>query len=225
MDSSAAAHTSDGDAESPDGRLRRGARSRKSVTRRAVDIASAEGLYGLSFGRLADELDLSKAGIQTLFRTKEQLQLATVEEAGLVFLDAVLRPGFEAPAGAARVRSLVEHWLAYAAEPLLPGGCFWTANLADFDSRPGPVRDALARQRQEWVAVLARELRTAVEQHEIADLDPDLAAFQIDAVLNAANISLRLGNPGSVPMVQRVVDGLLAPPATRRRAQRTSKTR
>ncbi|WP_067535341.1 TetR/AcrR family transcriptional regulator [Nocardia crassostreae] len=195
-----------------DRRLRRGARSRKAVTRRAVDIASAEGLYGLSFGRLADELGISKAGIQTLFRTKEQLQLATVDEARTVFIDAVIRPASPAAAGAARVRTLVEHWLRYAGEPLLPGGCFWSANLAEFDSRPGVIRDALAQQHRDWVAVLAAELRTAVDGGEIAPLDPDLAAFQLAAVLTATNTALRLDDTDAESRVHRILGTLLTAP-------------
>ncbi|MFI6868908.1 TetR/AcrR family transcriptional regulator [Nocardia sp. NPDC050406] len=198
--------------EPSDGRLSRGARSRKAITRRAVDIASLDGLDGISFGRLADELGISKAGIQTLFRTKERLQLATVDEALAVFLAAVIVPASSVPEGAQRIRALVEHWLEYAAAPLLPGGCFWAANLPDFDSRPGPVRDALADQRRAWLAVLERELTVAVEQGEIAPLDTELGAFQIYAVLNAANIALRLGDTESVSMVHRLVDTLLTPP-------------
>lgn len=194
-----------------DGRLSRGARSRKVITRRAVDIASMDGLDGVSFGRLADELEISKAGIQTLFRTKERLQLATIEEAQLVFVEAVIRPAASTPEGAERVRALVEHWLVYASKPLLPGGCFWTANLAEFDSRPGPVRDALAEQHRTWVAILARQLRIAVENGEIRPLEADLGAFQIYAVLSAVNIALRLGDTASVSKAHRVVDSLLTP--------------
>lgn len=198
--------------ESTDGRRERGARSRKAVTRRAVDIASVDGLDGLSFGRLADELGISKAGIQTLFRTKERLQLATVEAALAVFLDAVIRPSASVPEGAQRLRALIEHWTEYAAEPLLPGGCFWTANLAEFDSRPGPIRDALTEQNKAWLAVLERELTVAVEQGEIAPLDAELGAFQLYAVLSAANIALRLGDTEGVSKIHRMVESLLTPP-------------
>lgn len=194
-----------------DRRLLRGARSRRVVTRHAVDIASVDGLGGLSFGRLAQDLGLSKAGIQTLFRTKEDLQLATVEAAREVFVDAVVRPGLSEPEGAARVRALVERWIDYAAEPLFPGGCFWSATLPEFDSRPGPVRDALLRQQAAWVRGLAAEFRCAADVGEIAVTDPEFAAFQMSAVLTAANIALRLGDDGGVTMARRVLDGLLAP--------------
>lgn len=195
-----------------DGRLLRGARSRRAITRHAVDIASLEGLNGLSLGRLATDLGLSKSGVQTLFKTKENLYLATVEAARELFLDAVVRPAQAAPPGAARVRALIDHWIDYAEKPLFTGGCFWAANLPDFDSRPGPVRDALAGQHQDWLSLISAQLRHALNAGEIASIDPDLAAFQADAVLNATNTALRLGDRDAPGKARRVIDGFLTRP-------------
>lgn len=195
--------------EVADQRRLRGARSRRTIVRHAVDVASLEGLTGLSLGRLATDLGLSKSGVQTLFGTKENLQVAVVEAARDEFLTAVVGPAVDAPAGAVRLRALVERWLEYAAAPLFPGGCFWAATLPEFDSRPGQVRDILLGQQRGWRALLAAQLRHAVEAGEIADLDADLAAFQIDAVLMAANTALRLGDKEVVDRVRRVVEGFL----------------
>ncbi|MBH0775005.1 TetR/AcrR family transcriptional regulator [Nocardia bovistercoris] len=195
--------------ESTDQRLLRGAKSRRAVTARAVDIASLDGLDGLSFGRLAEDLDLSKAGIQTLFRTKERLQLATVEAAREAFVDAVVHPAATAPSGVPRIRALVDRWLDYAEQPLFPGGCFWGANIPIFDSHPGPVRDALRQQRRVWIATLAKQFRNAVTAGELTDTDPETAAFQISALLYAVNLSLRLGDDDSVTLTRRIIDDLL----------------
>lgn len=209
-----------GDAPSGDGaevptsdrRVLRGARSRRTIVRRAVDVASLEGLDGLSIGRLATDLGISKSGVQTLFGTKENLQVAAVDCAREVFEDAVVRPARAEPRGAARVRALVERWIEYASAPLFPGGCFWAANLAGFDSRPGPVRDALFQCQYGWRGLIAAELHHAVVTQEIAPLDADLAAFQLDAVLIAANTALRLGDEEVVDKVRLVAEGFLVPP-------------
>ncbi len=198
-----------------DGRLLRGARSRHSIARHAVDVASVEGLTALSIGRLATDLGISKSGVQALFGSKENLQLAAVEVARETFLAEVVGPAAAAPRGLARLRALVESWISYAESPLYPGGCFRAANLPEFDSRPGAVRDALARDTRDWQAALAAELRRAAAAGETADLDAELVAFQIDAVLCAANTALRLGDEHVVDKVRRVLDGLLAAPAPR----------
>lgn len=197
--------------ETTDRRLLRGAQSRRTVTRRAVDIASLDGLDGLSFGRLAEDLGISKAGIQTLFRTKEGLQLATAEAAREVFVDAVVRPALQFPVGVARLRALIERWIDYAVRPLFPGGCFWGANLPEFDSRPGPVRDMLQQQQHAWHATLATQFRHAVARGEIAEIDSESAAFHVCALLNAVNLAVRLGDDDRVAMARQVIDGLLAP--------------
>lgn len=197
--------------ERADLRLVRGERSRKVITRHAADVASLEGLSGLSIGRLATDLGLSKSGVATLFGTKEKLQLATVEAAREAFLDEVVRPVSASPRGTERLRSLTKRWIAYVSAPLFPGGCFWAANLPDFDSRPGPVRDALVQQHENWLALLADELRYAVEARQIAEVDADLAAFQINAVLLATNTALRLGDGQAVDKARRIVDDLLTP--------------
>src|ERR1019366_8957892 len=182
-----------------DRRLLRGAQSRRTIVRHAVDVASLEGLDGLSFGRLATDLGVSKGGIQTLFGTKENLQVAVAEAAREAFEEAVTRPARAQPPGAARLCVLVDRWIAYAEEPLFPGGCFWAANLPIFDSQPGPVRDTLARQQRAWRGL-------------IAAVDADLVAFQIDAVLTATNTALRLGDDSTVDTARRIINGFLAPP-------------
>lgn len=200
------------DARVVDQRLVRGARTRRTIARHAADIASLDGLNGLSIGRLASDLGLSKSGVQTLFGTKERLQVAAVDSAREAFLEAVVRPAARAPRGVARLRALVEHWIAYVEAPVFPGGCFWAANLADFDDRPGEVHNALFDGHRDWISHITRELREAVRTGEIAKLDVDLVAFQIIAVLLAVNTALRLGDIDAADVARRILDGLLTPP-------------
>ncbi|MFE1314767.1 TetR/AcrR family transcriptional regulator [Streptomyces sp. NPDC058755] len=210
MDTGAGSFVTRTDAASiTDKRLLKGARARETALRRAVDIASLDGLDDVSFGRLATDTGMSKAGIQTLFRSKEVLQLATIDYAREMFIDAVVRPARKAAPGVDRLRSLIEHWFDYAKTPLFEGGCFRVANIARFDSKPGTIRDALVHNQQEWLDTIAKELRNAVESHEIAELDVDLAVFQIDSALCAANTALRLGDDDVITKVRRTVENLL----------------
>jgi AcrR family transcriptional regulator len=192
-----------------DKRLLRGAKTRHEVLRQAVDLASLEGLDGLSFGRLAAGTGMSKAGVQALFKSKEVLQLAAIDYAREMFLDAVIRPARSAPPGIARLRALLEYWIVYAETPLFAGGCFRVANLAEYDSKPGPVRDALFRDQRSWQGVLRDELTHAIESSEIVPLDVELTVFQIDAVLCSANTALRMCDPDVVDQVRRVIHGFL----------------
>src|SRR5688500_16766297 len=144
-----------------DGRRQRGDRTRRSVARSAAALASIDGLAGVSLSQVAGELGLSKSSIQAAFPTKEQLQLGAVEAASETFIREVVTPALNESEGLPRLRRLVESWLAYVAHRVFPGGCFMVATLSEFDSRPGPVRDALRRARRGWLELLEDNVRAA----------------------------------------------------------------
>ena len=71
----------------------RGDRTKRAILAKAVDIASVEGLEGLSIGRLASELGVSKSGLFAHFGSKLELQLETVQAASELFEEHVWQPG------------------------------------------------------------------------------------------------------------------------------------
>ena len=171
----------------------KGDRTRQAILRAAVDVASEEGLEGLTIGRLAAETGMSKSGLFAHFGSKEELQLATVEAAREVFIEAVVRPSFESTKGLARLRRLCEVWLDYANGQVFRGGCFFFAASAEFDGRPGPVRDRVAAIMREWLTVLERTARDAQDAGELSrDVTPAQLAFEINALELGANWAFQL---------------------------------
>ncbi len=201
--------TAGGQPRDTDQRLAKGARARASIARRAADVASVEGLNGISIGRLATDLGLSKSGIATLFGSKESLQLAAVGSARQVFIDAVITPSLSEPAGLPRLRALVERWFGQVTNPAFPGGCFRVATLAEFDSKPGPVRDAIAEDRRDWLAWLVKEIHRTQEQGHLGGRAADAVAFELDAVIAAAHNARQLGDERGVATARAIVDDLL----------------
>ncbi|MFC5288741.1 TetR/AcrR family transcriptional regulator [Actinokineospora guangxiensis] len=192
-----------------DGRLARGARTRVAILRRATDIASVEGLEGLTIGRLATELSLSKSSVFAHFGSKEELQLAAIEHAEEVFSEHVVRPGLAAPAGLPRLLALAEHWLAYSRSRAFPGGCFFAGVLPEFDAREGRVHDAVLAGRTKWIALLTGLVAAAAERGELPEgVDPDQLAFEIDALASAANTQSVL--TGSDVAYERAAAGIRA---------------
>jgi AcrR family transcriptional regulator len=178
-----------------DGRRARGNETRKAVADRAAAIASVDGLGGMTLSNLAAALGVSKSSIQAAYKTKEELQLAAVAAATEIFASEIVVPAFADPEGLPRLQALVERWLAYIEARVLPGGCFLGATLSEFDSRPGPVRDALARTHRRWLRLLQDQ---AVIAQAAGDLPPspaaELVAFEIDALLAAANVARNLSD-------------------------------
>ncbi|MCK8614670.1 TetR/AcrR family transcriptional regulator [Gordonia sp. C13] len=193
-----------------DQRLIKGARARATIARHAADVASAEGLTGLSLGKLATDLGVSKSGVATLFGSKENLQLAAVQAAREVFIEHVVTPARSEPAGMPRLRALVDRWFDYIGEPVMPGGCFRVATTVEFDSRTGPVRDAIDADRRDWFTLLEREIRRAQEDGHLAGRDAHSLAFQLDAVVAAANTGARIGDETALATARAIVDDLLA---------------
>jgi AcrR family transcriptional regulator len=171
----------------------KGERTRQSILERAVDVASAEGLEGLTIGRLASALALSKSGLFAHFGSKEELQLATVEAAREVFIREVIRPAFAGSHGLARLWKLCDTWLDYVEAGVFRGGCFFAAAAAEFDSRPGPVRDRIAAIMKEWMEALRRGVVEAQEAGQLdAALDPAQLAFEFNALELGANWAFQL---------------------------------
>lgn len=166
----------------------KGKRTREAILSYAASLASVEGLEGLTIGRLATELEMSKSGLFRHFGSKEELQLAVVDTARRIFIDEVVTPARQAPLGLARLWALCDAWLAYVEREVFPGGCFFMAAAAEFDNRPGSIRDFIASNMQEWLGYLEHAARRAQEKGEIIPAaDPAQIAFELHAFYLGAN--------------------------------------
>ncbi|MEY2451928.1 MAG: hypothetical protein QOD92_1502 [Acidimicrobiaceae bacterium] len=168
-----------------------------------------DGLAGVTLSQVADALGMRKSSVQAAYTTKEELQLAAVAAASEIFIAAVVTPSLGDSEGLPRLRSLVESWLGYVERRVFPGGCFMVATLSEFDSRPGPVRDALARARRGWLALLERQVVIAQAASDIPDMpSAGMLAFEIDALLSSANVSRNLNDETTPLQLARDLIGL-----------------
>jgi AcrR family transcriptional regulator len=153
-----------------------------------VDIASIQGLEGLTVGSLAIQLKMSKSGLFAHFGSKEDLQLATVELARQIFIKQVTRPAIAAPRGMPRLWGLLKHWLALVEKRVFQGGCFFSAASFEFDSRRGVVRDRIAAIMHEWIGAITRAVCEAQKAgHLDPDVDPTRLAFEIHGIAMGAH--------------------------------------
>jgi AcrR family transcriptional regulator len=164
----------------------KGTATRYAILDRAADLASAEGLEGLTIGRLAAELELSKSGLFAHFGSKRELQLATVEHAARRFYDAVVEPAQQQAEGKARLTAYWHAYIRYLQHEVFAGGCFWAAAVAEFDDRPGPVRSAIRAGLSAWLGELERQASIAGAP------DPAALAFEIYSFGLGANAYARL---------------------------------
>jgi AcrR family transcriptional regulator len=175
------------------------AATRAAVTKEAVDRASIDGLDGLTIGGLAEAAEMRKSTVFSLFGSKQELQRAAFDAAIEHFTREVWDPVAGRPPGRERLLALCDAWLSYHEREVLPGGCFMTTATIEFDARPGPMRDLIARTMEQWLAVLEREAAIAVERGELpSGADPGDIAFQLNAMAAAASYGFQLWRDRSV---------------------------
>jgi AcrR family transcriptional regulator len=189
-----------------------GARSRSAILDEAGRLATVEGIEGLSIGRLADAVGMSKSGLFAHFGSKEELQLATIDKADSIFAANVLEPAAAAPTGLERLQRLVDGFLRYVEVETFPGGCFFASVLAEVDMRPGPVRDRLIAFLGEWLSGLESAVRGAQAEGAIdASEDPQQLAFEVEAALLLANAQFVVSrSPEPIERARRAIERLLS---------------
>jgi AcrR family transcriptional regulator len=192
--------------------LSSGPKSRDAILQQAARLVTVEGIDGLSIARLADAVGLSKSGLFAHFKSKEELQLATIETAGVLFNEHVVEPAADAPSGLDRLRQLAENFLQHVDDNVFPGGCFFASVAAELDTRPGPVRDFAVRAVEEWYELLLSSARQAVAEGAIdASEDPEQLVFELDAFLLLANAQFVIsGKSAPLDQARRAIDRRLA---------------
>lgn len=172
-----------------------GIRSRRTILDAAARLATVDGLEGLSIGRLAEYIGMSKSGLYAHFGSKEELQLATIETAAEIFRDDVVVPTETVEPPLARLEALCEAFLSHLERRVFPGGCFFVSAAAEFDTHPGPVKEEVAAFLRGWLATL-EELAARAQQDGYLDAgeDPAQVAFELDAYLLMANMAYLLHN-------------------------------
>ena len=158
----------------------KGERTRAAILDEALRLVSKAGLDGLTIGTLAEATGLSKSGLFAHFGSREELLLAVLAHGQAQFGEVVFQPAMTKPRGLPRLRALFVNWLDWTESAELPGGCPMIGGAAEFDDKPGPVRDMLAGGQRTWIETLKRTVRQAVDERQLArDTDPEQIAFEM----------------------------------------------
>ena len=189
--------------------LSKGEQTREAILAHALGLATSVGLEGLTIGRLADDLRMSKSGLFAHFRSKEALQVEVLESASRDFIARVISPALAVPRGEGRVRALFD--LGFAWDKASPGGCIFVAAAAELDDQPGPARDRLVSLQREWLDIVAKAYRTAIEAGDFrADLDPKQLAYEMYWItLGYHHASRLLRDADAGERASRAFEGLL----------------
>jgi AcrR family transcriptional regulator len=158
----------------------KGERTRAAILDEALRLVSKSGLEGLTIGTLADATGMSKSGLFAHFGSREELLLAVLNHGQQEFIEVVLNPALKKPRGVPRLRAMFVNWLDWTESADLPGGCPMIGGAAEFDDKPGPVREMLASGQRGWIETLQRAVRQALEEGQLQpSTDPEQIAFEM----------------------------------------------
>lgn len=173
--------------------MSKGQETRERIIGRAYLLAGTVGVEGLTIGSLADELQLSKSGLFAHFGSKEDLQLAVLQEGERRFQEIVIKPALKAARGLPRFKKLFELWLDWANNPANPGGCVFIAASTELDDKEGRTRDYLVATQKNLIAFMAGAARLCVEQgHFKPDVDCEQLAHEAYGLVLSYNHFKRL---------------------------------
>ena len=189
-----------------------GDRTRDTILRAAASLATVDGLDGLSIGRLAAVLGMSKSRLRAHFASKQELQLATVAEAARVFDAEVVQPALAAPTGLGQLAAVCEAFFEHLERHTFPGGCFMASVGLEVGIRPGPVKDLIASFQARFGDLIRGFAAAALARNELfADEDPDRLAFELNGILLAADTNFVLhGDPAVLDLARQIVQQRLA---------------
>jgi AcrR family transcriptional regulator len=184
-----------------------GERTRRAILLQAVSLATVDGLEGLSIGNLAAALGISKSGLYAHFGSKQELQLATVDEAGRIFQNEVVGPALAAPAGVAQLVAVCDAFFEHLERRTFPGGCFFAGAALEMGTRPGPVKERVAAFQSGFIRLIRDIAADAQQRQELpADEDPDQLAFELNGIILAADTTFVLhDDPGALTLARKAV--------------------
>jgi AcrR family transcriptional regulator len=179
--------------------MRKGEQTRAAILDVALELASRNGLEGLTIGLLADRMSMSKSGVFAHFGSREDLQLEVVKLYHHRFEQEVFFPSIKEPRGLPRLVAMFSRWIKRVSVEIA-SGCIYISGAVEYDDRPGPIRDELVSMVMAWQNALLRCVKQSIEVgHLRADTDAEQMVYEMYGLILALHHDARfLRAPGAV---------------------------
>jgi AcrR family transcriptional regulator len=184
--------------------MRKGEQTRAAILDVALELASRNGLEGLTIGLLADRMNMSKSGVFAHFGSREDLQMEVLKLYHHRFEQEVFYPSVQEPRGLPRLESMFARWLKRVSVEIA-SGCIYISGAVEYDDRPGPIRDALVAMVRAWQGALLRAVQQSVDAGALQpDTDPQQLVYEMYGLILALHHDARfLRSPGAVERAHR----------------------
>jgi len=179
--------------------MRKGEQTRAAILDVALELASRNGLEGLTIGLLADRMSMSKSGVFAHFGSREDLQLEVVKLYHHRFEQEVFYPSIKETRGLPRLVAMYTRWVKRVSVEIA-SGCIYISGAVEYDDREGPIREELVSMVRAWQGALLRSVQQAMElRHLHTGFDAEQLVFEMHGLILALHHDARfLRNPGAV---------------------------
>jgi AcrR family transcriptional regulator len=190
--------------------MRKGELTRAAILDVALDLSSRDGLEGLTIGLLADKMNMSKSGVFAHFGSREDLQIEVLKLYHHHFEQEVFYPSMREPRGLPRLQSMYSRWIRRVSVEIA-SGCIYISGAAEYDDRPGAIREELVGMVLAWQDALYRCVKQAIEMgHLRADTEPQQMVYEMYGLILALHHDARfIKRPGSIERANIGFDRLL----------------
>ncbi len=190
--------------------MRKGELTRAAILEVALNLASRDGLEGLTIGLLADKMNMSKSGVFAHFGSREDLQSEVLKLYHANFEREVFFPSIKEARGLPRLQAMYARWIKRVTVEIA-SGCIYISGAVEYDDRPGPIREELAGMVRAWQQALLRCVEQTIAIGDLKpDTDPHQVVFEMYGLILALHHDARfLRMPGSVNRAQAGFDRLM----------------
>ncbi|GAB3411335.1 TetR/AcrR family transcriptional regulator [Massilia agilis] len=190
--------------------MRKGEMTRAAILDEALQLASRDGLEGLTIGVLADRMNMSKSGVFAHFGSREDLQMEVIRLYHHRFEQEVFYPSISEPRGMPRLVAMFERWVKRVSVEIA-SGCIYISGAVEYDDRPGPIREQLVSMVQAWQNALLRCVQQAIDcGHLKSDTDAQQMVFEMYGLILALHHDARfLRIPGATERARRGFERLI----------------
>ena len=184
--------------------MRKGEQTRAAILDVALELASRNGLEGLTIGLLADRMNMSKSGVFAHFGSREDLQLEVLKLYHHRFEQEVFYPSVQEPRGLPRLESMFARWVKRVSVEIA-SGCIYISGAVEYDDRPGPIRESLVSMVRAWQGALLRAVQQSVDCGALqAGTDPQQLVYEMYGLILALHHDARfLRVPGALERANR----------------------
>ena len=190
--------------------MRKGELTRAAILDVALDLATRDGVEGLTIGLLADKMNMSKSGVFAHFGSREDLQIEVLKLYHHHFEQEVFYPSMKEARGLPRLQTMFARWIKRVTVEIA-SGCIYISGAVEYDDRPGVIREELVGMVLAWQDALLRCVRQARELgHLREDTDPQQMVFEMYGLVLALHHDARfIKRPGSAERAKAGFERLL----------------